>query len=88
MTNEFAVIVNRLARAKNFEDGSFCLITSDPDSDKVVVELKGEHKHLIQGIGSTLKHILTQVNDKDAEIIKKFITDIITEDEKLRFKSN
>ena len=72
MTNEFAEIVNRLARAKNFKDGSFCLITSDPDSDKVVVEVKGEHKDIIQGVGSTLRHI----------------TDIITEDEKSRFKSN
>ena len=50
MTNEFAEIVNRLARAKNFKDGSFCLITSDPDSDKVVVEVKGEHKDIIQGV--------------------------------------
>ena len=88
MTNEFTEIVNRLARAKNFKDGSFCLITSDPDSDKVVVEVKGEHKDIIQGVGSTLRHILSQVNDKDAEIIKVFITDIITEDEKSRFKSN
>ena len=88
MTNEFAEIVNRLARAKNYKDGSFCLITSDPDSDKVVVELKVEHKNIIQGVGDTLKHILSQVNDEDAEIIKVFITDIITEDEKSRFKSN
>ena len=47
-----------------------------------------EHKDIIQGVGSTLRHILSQVNDKDAEIIKVFITDIITEDEKSRFKSN
>ena len=38
MTNEFAEIVNRLARAKNFKDGSFCLITSDPDSDKLLLK--------------------------------------------------
>lgn len=86
MTEEFAKIVNRLARARNFEDGSFCLITSEPNADNVMVEMKGKHSALVQGIGSTLKQILSSIDDKEAVTVREFITNILIKDEQKRFQ--
>ena len=87
MTEEFAEIVNRLARARNFEEGSFLLITSEPEMNKVIVEMKGKAAEIISGIGSTLERILESINDDDALVVRNFITTILLKDEQTRYQS-
>ena len=86
MTEEFAERVNRLARARNFEEGAYLLITSEPESDKPIVEMKGKEAAIISGIGSTLEHILESINNDAALAVRNFITTILLEDEQKRYQ--
>lgn len=88
MTKEFAEIVNRLARARNFEDGSFILVTSEPDSEDIRLEVKGSYSVLLPAICDILKEILSDAeDDKAASIIREHIKEVIIEDEQRRFQN-
>ncbi len=85
MTEEFAKIVNRLARAKNFDDGSYLLITQKGE-ESIIVEMKGSHSAILSGIGGTLKQILNISDDKEGQTIREWLREIIIEDEQQRFQ--
>ena len=86
MTQEFAEVVNRLARAKNFEEGSYLLITFEPENTQVVSEFKGNHAPLISGMGGCLQRILPYLDDEEAKCVKEVFLNIFKDDEKHRFE--
>lgn len=88
MTKEFAEMIDSLARARSFEDGSFLLLTAEPDADKAKIEMKGEHSALVAGMGTALNHILSEVDNKEALEVREYIKKIIVDDEVRRLQNN
>jgi len=89
MTKEFEEIVNRLARARNFEDGSYILVTSEPDSEDIKIEAKGNYDVFVPAICDILNEILSKAKDnKAALIVREKVKKVIIEDEQRRFQNN
>lgn len=85
MTDEFAKTVNKLARARNFEDGSYLLLTKNGD-ENYVAEMKGAMATIVCGIGGVVKNILESSDDNEARAICEHLKKIIIADEERRFQ--
>lgn len=73
MTGGFAEIIKRLARARDFEDGAFLLITSEPNSKTFTVEMKGWYSPIAEGYIKTLEKILSELNNEDASRVREAV---------------
>lgn len=87
MTEDFAEIVNRLARARNFEDGAFCLITAHANEDTHTVEQKYINSGVLNGINHAVKNYLEKLDDNNARVFKDMLKKTIIEDEERRFQN-
>lgn len=86
MTEEFAEIVNRLAKARNFPEGAYCLITVLQDEDDAVMQIKGPAEFILPGIKMAIEEILEKSRDDAARSVREYIKDILIKDEERRFQ--
>lgn len=87
MTENFAKTVNRLSRAKNFEDGAFCLITAHANEGTHTVEQKNINSGVLNGIDRAVKNYLDMLDDNNARKFRDMLITTIIQDEKRRFQS-
>lgn len=86
MTRAFNKTLDRLARAWNYNDGSYLLITQCGDDDGVV-QSGGDSGEIVNGIITALKlQILPNVDDDEARDICDWLKSFIVEDEERRFQ--
>lgn len=84
MTEEFAKMVNRLARAKNFEGGSYLLITNHHDEEHIRIQSKGNDAVNMLGIVGYIKAFMQDSTmEERQEVLDILKTLIVQEEEKL-----
>lgn len=87
MTEEFAKMVNRLARANNFEDGAFCLITAHFNENTYYIQQKGINAGVLSGINTAIRDYLNTLDDNVAIMFRGMLKKTISEDEERRFQN-
>lgn len=87
MTKEFAKKVSKLAKAHNFDDGAYLLITAHTGNGIINIERKGLNHNLIKGIICALEGYLKQLNNIDRISLCEAIKSIIVKDEQSRFQN-
>lgn len=86
MTEEFAKTVNRIARAKNFEGGTYLLITKHHDEDDIHTEGKGNDTVVLLGIASYIKFLMKENTAEQNRNILDFLKLIIINEEERLFQ--
>lgn len=86
MTEEFAEIVNRLAKARNFEDGAFLLITKGGGDETIKIESKGSTYDVLYGVSAYLDKLLSKMTGTEAEATRQLLKNVIIRDEQRRFQ--
>lgn len=84
MTEEFAKTVNRLARARNFEGGTYLLITKQHDEDDIDITAKGNEMINMLGIVGYIRSFMQEsTTEKRQEVLDILKKVIIREEERL-----
>lgn len=86
MAKEFQETVNRLARARNFEGGAYCLITAITGEDTHHIDIHGVNNGILCGINSVLNRCLKLMPDNAAKLFREDIKQTLIEDEQRRFQ--
>lgn len=86
MTEDFAKTVNRLSRARNFEDGAFCLITAHANENTHTVEQKNINSGVLNGISNAVKNYLDKLDNNAARTFRNMLKETIIKDEERRFQ--
>ena len=87
MTQEFAEIINRLAKARNIEGGTHLLITAMPDEDEIELDMKGNDTTIVYSVCDVLKKVLeTTHDDTRARAFRELLKQVIIADEQRRFQ--
>lgn len=77
MTEEFKKLVSSLAKARNFEGGSYLLVTNQHDEDDIDITAKGNEMINMLGIvgyiSSFMQESTTEERQEVLDILKKFI---------------
>ncbi|NDO18789.1 hypothetical protein FMM68_03860 [Lachnospiraceae bacterium MD329] len=86
MTEDFAKTVNRLSRARNFEDGAFCLITAHANENTHTVEQKNINSGVLNGINNAVKNYMDKLDNNAARTFRNMLKETIIKDEERRFQ--
>lgn len=86
MTQEFRDLTTRLAKGLNYKGGSVMLITSTPEENVIRTFIKGYPIDLLGGICTAIDELLSNANDKDADVFRDVIKKRIIADEERRFQ--
>lgn len=87
MTKDFEEIVSRLAKARNFPGGAYCLITALHDEDDVITEINGAVEFILPGLKLAIETILEKSDDSRARSVREYIKNVLIEDEQRRFQA-
>ena len=86
MTKSFQEMADNLARAKNFEDGSYLLITSRESKDDIFVSAGGNPGVLLLGIAIETKKLLEEVDRVASAEICAIMSKIVSDEQARRFQ--
>lgn len=88
MTKDFEEMVSRLAKARNFTGGAYCLITALHDEDDVITEINGAVEFILPGLKLAIETILEKSDDSRARSAREYIKNVLIEDEQRRFQAS
>lgn len=87
--DNFREMVSKLAKGRNFPEGSYALIVATPDNSQIHICCDGKSSALVYGICNLLTTVLTGIEfDTEAAIARDKIKDVLIADELRRFQNS
>lgn len=88
MSNEYKMLIDRLARARNFKGGSYILLTAAPDEDYVQVAIEGNGHTLATGLVGTMRELLSAADTETQKFLCDELVRLVSDNQMKRFQES